>query len=102
MTATIPLLRIEPATRFIYPQDGRVYYVKGIDYLKEEFVLERIGKPGNAAGTLPKLEEAASIYIMDNDDEKRWTKFRCVLTDEIGQRGKFITAKWVKTATVAE
>lgn len=90
----IPLLRTgDDATRFVYPLDGKVYFLVSHDQEKKLLVLERIDRPQGDTKLLPRLEEAQQVYVVIQDEPERML-VRGRLTEEIDQEGRFVRAKW--------
>jgi hypothetical protein len=87
----------EKPTRFFYPPDGKVYFVVSFDTDKRQMVLERIDRPQEDSGQLPRLEEAQQVLVtvLGADGGKESSLlYRGRLTEEIDQNGRFLTAKW--------
>lgn len=85
----IPEPLLLDGTRFTY--DGKVYFVTSRDSAKQTFTLEREDRPA----ALPALKEAAQIFVVDDG-----VTYRCTLTEEFTEHGRFVTAKYVKNAEV--
>lgn len=104
----IPTVQLEPPTRFVYPQDGKVYFLAVIDWEKQQLILERASRISShlpvvdekAVGPLPRLEEAQQFLTTLTDEEGRPRLGRCRLTHEIEETGKFLTAKWYEESWV--
>lgn len=76
-------------TRFTY--DGKVYFLIARNPEKQAFTLER----EDPAPTLPALREAAQVFVVDDG-----VKYRCTLTEEFTENGRFVTARYIKNAEV--
>ena len=93
-----PTISSEPrATRFTY--DGHTYQVISCDVASQKILLERVdrlNKPGEQGEYGGALAEAKQVLVMEQDVEPRW--YRCTLTEDFRENGRFLTAKYVKNA----